>query len=196
MRPIARRLISTSWPTIIRTAHILTANKHMGTRNLTMVRSRGKVKVAQYGQWDGYPLGQGETIAKFLRTVKLDDFKKRVNALKKWTDTAINKAYIAEGHNGSEWVTCEISDKVKAKHPELSRDTGAEILNLIYSGKCVRVSLNEKFKEDKLFCEYWYEINLDDETVTMNDKKYTFKQWTRKGMMADITAEENAENEE
>ena len=32
----------------------------MGTRNLTKVIDKnGVTKVAQYGQWDGYPSGQG-----------------------------------------------------------------------------------------------------------------------------------------
>ena len=32
----------------------------MGTRNLTkVIDSNGVTKVAQYGQWDGYPSGQG-----------------------------------------------------------------------------------------------------------------------------------------
>jgi len=38
----------------------------MGTRNLTMVISDGKTKIAQYGQWDGYPSGQGADILAFL----------------------------------------------------------------------------------------------------------------------------------
>lgn len=33
----------------------------MGTRNLTAVYLDGQYKVAQYGQWDGYPEGQGIT---------------------------------------------------------------------------------------------------------------------------------------
>lgn len=39
----------------------------MGTRNLTMMVIDGKFRIAQYGQWDGYPEGQGITILKFMR---------------------------------------------------------------------------------------------------------------------------------
>ena len=39
----------------------------MGTRNLTAVYLDGQYKVAQYGQWDGYPEGQGITALTFLR---------------------------------------------------------------------------------------------------------------------------------
>lgn len=38
----------------------------MGTRNLTMVIQDHETKIAQYGQWDGYPEGQGLTILSFL----------------------------------------------------------------------------------------------------------------------------------
>lgn len=40
----------------------------MGTRNLTMIiDKRGDLKVAQYGQWDGYPEGWGVEILNFAR---------------------------------------------------------------------------------------------------------------------------------
>lgn len=32
----------------------------MGTRNLTCVVLDGKYVVSSYGQWDGYPSGQGK----------------------------------------------------------------------------------------------------------------------------------------
>ena len=50
----------------------------MGTRNLTMVISENKTKVAQYGQWDGYPEGQGKTILKFLKRCDLKIFEERL----------------------------------------------------------------------------------------------------------------------
>lgn len=31
----------------------------MGTRHLIKVKYKGEIKVSQYGQWDGYPDGQG-----------------------------------------------------------------------------------------------------------------------------------------
>ena len=51
----------------------------MGTRNLTMVYLNGEYKVAQYGQWDGYPEATGCLILKFLTGVKLDYFKKAIS---------------------------------------------------------------------------------------------------------------------
>ena len=40
----------------------------MGTRNLTLViNQEGEKKVAQYGQWDGYPSGVGAGVLRFLK---------------------------------------------------------------------------------------------------------------------------------
>ena len=57
----------------------------MGTRGLYCVVQDGELKVAQYGQWDAYPSGQGAVVLNFLRTKvdegNLDDFRKRVSEL-------------------------------------------------------------------------------------------------------------------
>ena len=39
----------------------------MGTRNLVAVQIDGQYKIAQYGQWDGYPSGKGLEVLEFLR---------------------------------------------------------------------------------------------------------------------------------
>ncbi len=159
----------------------------MGTRNSTIVKSKGKTKVAQYGQWDGYPTGQGKTIADFLKTVDLPKFKKQIDALGEYTDKDLDRIE-------KEWD--KMADNY-VKHPDyeaLTRDNGAGILQLIHNGTVKKVRLDENFKNDKTFCEYWYELNLDDETIIMNGgKKYTFKEWTRKGLMEKL---EKAESEE
>ena len=41
----------------------------MGTRNLTVVVKDEQVRVAQYGQWDGYPEVTGRGILKILREI-------------------------------------------------------------------------------------------------------------------------------
>ena len=53
----------------------------MGTRNLTCVVKNGEFVVAQYGQWDGYPDGNGFKILEFLEKINLDDFNKKVENL-------------------------------------------------------------------------------------------------------------------
>lgn len=91
----------------------------MGTRNLTMVIANGETKVAQYGQWDGYPDGQGATALEFLRNTDLTKFKEKILTMK--------------------WLSKEDADAIdklpdglwQKLHPYLSRDRGADILNLI-----------------------------------------------------------------
>ena len=39
----------------------------MGTRHLIIVWYKGKYRIAQYGQWDGYPSGQGLRVLRFLK---------------------------------------------------------------------------------------------------------------------------------
>ena len=58
----------------------------MGTRNLTIVKHNGEYKVAQYGQWDGYPEGQGVMALEFARRISAInprlEFTRKVDAIK------------------------------------------------------------------------------------------------------------------
>lgn len=160
----------------------------MGTRNSTLVYMDGKTKVAQYGQWDGYPTGQGKTIAEFLKKVDLPKFKKQIKALKTYTAKEVKKLW------GNVRDLSVDVDNFKKARPELSRDTAAEILELIHNGRVTKVELDENFKNDTLFCEYYYEIDLDKNTISVNGgKKYSFKQWTRKGFMKQLEKRESEE---
>ena len=54
----------------------------MGTRNLTCVVKGGEYKIAQYGQWDGYPTGAGKKILNFLKNANLEIFSEKVSQLR------------------------------------------------------------------------------------------------------------------
>lgn len=114
----------------------------MGTRHLIVVTSKNKVKVAQYGQFDGYPSGQGADILNFILSVDLSEFKNKVDSLSFYTEKEVDKLD-------------------PEKNPEISRTTSSEILNLIYDGKVTKVYNNETFAADGLFCEYCYVLDLD-----------------------------------
>lgn len=167
----------------------------MGTRNLTIVKLGGKVKVAQYCQWDGYPTGQGETISEFIRE-KLDlrKFKAKVKALQFATDEEVESLWKSCGAKG-EFVTMDISETFEKKYPQFHRNTGADVLQLIQDGKVDKLTNSIDFLKDGLFCEYAYEIDLDAKKVkvytggTKPSKIYTFSAFAKKGAMQKLEQE-------
>jgi len=139
----------------------------MGTRNLTAVFHDGKYCVAQYGQWDGYPSGQGLTALEFLRDkmdkqLFIDKLKETFNP----TDEQMKQWWIDAGHDGeSDWVSFEVSDRFKSKHPTLNRDMAAKVLEHIQSSTSkVPINLSIDFAADSLFCEWAYVLDLDKNT--------------------------------
>jgi hypothetical protein len=139
----------------------------MGTRNLTCVVMGGEFKVAQYGQWDGYPSGQGVTALQFLHDLvdnhRLEKFKQIIkHNVTEISEDTHNGYWVEAGADPSlGWVSMDISDRFKNKHPELSRDTGAKILDYILENKGGEIKLSTEFAADSLFCEWCYVIDLD-----------------------------------
>lgn len=122
----------------------------MGTRNLTMVLLGGEIRVAQYGQWDGYPAGHGATVLEFLKTADLKIFAEKVSKCRPITQDDADRI-------GENWVNT---------HPHLSRDAGADILQMIMDAQeplLLKISTN--FVKDSLFNEYSYLIDLDTNTL-------------------------------
>lgn len=169
----------------------------MGTRNLTIVKQNKTLKVAQYCQWDGYPTGQGETISEFLRKkANIKNLKANIDKVKFIEEKELDVLWKGVGIDSSGLVSMDISDKFKNKYPELHRDTGAKVLELIAKGKATKLQNEVDFLKDGLFCEYAYEIELDKETVTLyvggeKYKTYTFKEFAKKGKMKEIESEIN-----
>lgn len=138
----------------------------MGTRNLTVVIQGGKPVVAQYGQWDGYPEGQGETIRSFLAEetgrAKFEAALKRCRFV---TDQEVKDAYKEAGADGSGFVTMEVSERFQRSLPFINRDLGGSVLALIResSGEVVLQDQYD-FAADSLFCEWAYVVDLDQNT--------------------------------
>lgn len=127
----------------------------MGTRHLTIVRLDGDYKVAQYGQWDGYPEGQGATVLEFLQGWSRPEFEAKLRASSFLTAPEIEEinATIKRENLGERW---------QRRWPALTRDMGAEILSLI-AGAPPGIKLRNSigFAGDSLFCEFAYLIDLD-----------------------------------
>lgn len=124
----------------------------MGTRHLIEVMIDGKVKVAQYGQWDGYPSGQGKEIAKFLKYHYCDyTFSRALRACRFLTKAEIDAL-------GSQW---------KEKMPWLSRDLGAKILFIVQAFDGVPLIDASDSKKDT-WIEFCYLIDMDKSTITMS----------------------------
>jgi hypothetical protein len=138
----------------------------MGTRNLTVVAIDGQYKVAQYGQWDGYPDGQGKTVWEFLRTMDRPLFESKVRAASYATVEELQANWTEAGADpDSEWVTRDIAERLEELYPQFSRNTAAEVLALIQNApEGIKLQDDLIFARDSLFCEWAYVIDLDKNT--------------------------------
>ncbi len=128
----------------------------MGTRNLTMVISGAETKVAQYGQWDGYPSGQGATALLFLLKADLGKLKQHADKCK----------WISDNECEELEKTFDNETKFYKEYPQFTRDTAAEILKYVYNCEKEEIPMvdSSSFAADSLFCEWAYVIDLDKQT--------------------------------
>lgn len=139
----------------------------MGTRNLTIVQLNGAYKIAQYGQWDGYPSGNGLIVLNFLKTHDIEKFCDKVKHAHLVSGEELANYWLELGVdiNKEQFVSMELSDQFARLHPSLHRDLGAEILEYVYEqeGK-VDLKNSLEFAKNSLFCEWAYVIDLDKNT--------------------------------
>jgi hypothetical protein len=132
----------------------------MGTRNLTIVYIDGEYRVAQYGQWDGYPEGQGATCLEFCKRLSdvgfRAEFERKIRACR-WITQQEADAINARVESG------ELKDW-QSVYPELSRDTCAGILQLIMDSEDEIKLRNALPFIAACDCEYAWVIDLDNNT--------------------------------
>lgn len=148
----------------------------MGTRNLTMViDQKGQTKVAQYGQWDGYPSGQGLTILQFIRQAnKLYDLQIALNNIKFYNKCDDISEYLKQYEKRApEWSSQPDYRTEEDKYwfgNLVSRDVGGSILQNIIDinldslpkehNRTIYLYDDSEFGKDSLLCEFAYIVNL------------------------------------
>lgn len=159
----------------------------MGTRNLTMVKYNNEMKVAQYGQWDGYPTGQGQTIIDFLlKKDNIENLKENLKKVRFIDSEGKDKNFIKEYQkNTPEWSNEPDNRTPEQKHwfeTYCDRDLGANILFNISNSEDKEILLKncEEFLEDGLMCEWAYTLDLDNNILIVYKsikevKRYNFK---------------------
>ena len=138
----------------------------MGTRHLIAVAKDNDYKLAQYGQWDGYPSGQGVDVLAFLKANNLEAFVEKLSNVSFITEEELKQRWIEAGAKpDEEWVTLDVSRKMQEMYPKNVRDTGAEILDIIMNAdRPIKVINSIQFAADSAFCEWGYVIDLDKNT--------------------------------
>lgn len=142
----------------------------MGTRYLTAVIVEGQLRIAQYGQWDGYPSAAGASIFSFLKTTlknnKMEEFAEKAKNCKFISQEELNNKYASLGIDvSSEFISLEDAHKFAEHFPQLDRALGCEVLDYIQeNGSCELID-SYNFIQDSLFCEWAYIIDLDKEVL-------------------------------
>ena len=130
----------------------------MGTRNLTKVIDRnGEIKVAQYGQWDGYPSGQG--VNALVHAYNHEAIEKGLGKVRWAEQSELDEIY--SKFSEMNYVGTEDSKNFGLYYPNLTRDTCADILGVVAwsVGEVILVD-NSDFENDDLFCEGVYTIDF------------------------------------
>ena len=139
----------------------------MGTRNLVSVKHEGEYKIANYGQWDGYPSGQGKKVLEYLAGWDKEKLINQLSKIRQPSEDEIKKAYKDAGGDGSGFVTMEVSDRFREKYPFIDRDLGADILAMVQDapeGADLALINNRDFISERS-CEFAYTIDLDENTL-------------------------------
>ena len=118
----------------------------MGTRSLVIAIKNKEVKLAQYGQFDGYPEGQGVGLLEALQS-KLNEFSVALENLHFLTKEEVNALYRNSKTNDLNAL-----------------EGGYKVIPYIMDGTVTGVVDSYKFAAESLWCEWCYVIDFDANT--------------------------------
>jgi len=124
----------------------------------TVITKDGAVKVRQYGQWDGYPDGQGRDILEYLLKGNLEKYQGNLAKITEITPKQSNWL-----NRQKEWWV---------RYPHMSRDCGSKIHQMIEDGSVEFVALMDE-EEAKKWCEGFYTIDFSAGTFTVEYYEHT-----------------------
>lgn len=148
----------------------------MGTRNMTCAYIDDEYRVAQYGQWDGYPDGVGVDILNTLISVGIEILKDKILKC---------KSYSNEDRSNFLAPYCDNEGYLKKEYNELytsvfqfdDRDIGGKIFDKILSsvdGVGLHVDIEYAIGEDT-WCEWFYVVDFDKLTFEVYDHPFISK---------------------
>ncbi len=137
----------------------------MGTRHLqTAINSQGECKLANYGQWDGYPEGQGVEILKYLWKADLKKYNDNLTNLREVTKDELDAI-----NAGTPEYYAGVNKDWKKEYPYLSRDCGSDIHQMIEAGSVKFVHNCEAWTDEEKsesWLEGFYTIDLQRREFT------------------------------
>lgn len=144
----------------------------MGTRHLIAVAVDGEYKIAQCGQWDGYPEGQGVDVLKFLSESKnIELLREKLKRVRFLDFGGQDKDFIEAYEKNSPIYVGDPDPRTEEQRhwfdTYIDRGLGAKILNSVAYSEDDEILLKNSigFAGDSLFCEYAYVIDLDANTL-------------------------------
>ncbi len=133
----------------------------MGTRHLICAHIDGDYKLANYGQWDGYPDGQGVDVLAFAQRLADEPetkikFLDNLRALRDLTAVELREIESDAKRHGTHWAN---------EYPWLSRDAGSDILDYVLNQPSgLGIQRDIKFAAESLMCEWCYVLDFDSNT--------------------------------
>lgn len=162
----------------------------MGTRHIIKVLKNGKTWISQYGQWDGYPTGQGEDVIAFLKSGNSPALERSIEqgdiipmTGKEWEKIADR---IEEIRKESDAMSAVVMQMFVAS--PFCRDAGAKALTMLahYIGTKYTV-----ISEPGGWEEYMYTIDYDTRTLKIEELSRNGRSVTYDiGGFTDMTEEE------